>query len=847
MDSSPSPLRPSDPHGHDTTPPDAGSEPHGVPATIEELRRRWKGKEKAAGDPTPVRSSEDGEPLTLLKLPVDILRLILNEISHPDKADLLPLLLVSSTLHDITLPYIYSSFDIIWPEQGTYFRPGNDADVDALTYGLTSLALGSRFARVMHRLHHLPPPIKQGTNARLIKSFRISNGLTKWVDYYSVDGEAGMMLNTLVALALPKMTNLESFTWDMPTGLSSNVFMALACLEEDNPAVLDHVWIRWHEDPPSTSSSSSSPIFHNVHGHVPAPPPPPPMAQPASPPSPPSSNPESLGSPTPFHLLTPYRRVPYSEASVEYPTYSILPALRSIAALDVNQVSYLDELAILIERSKSILRKLRVSVATKSAGDEFTQIKGDQRGLRQYDPAARWPGESRIGDRRLGGVLGVVLARVYDIRRNHPRPEKGETETGTGTSRSSPTSPPTASTSANPDNGLEPQSSDPATITPSGSTQHDGSVPAESSAKKSLGAKSSRPAKDVDNKLALECLELARVPLHTAIAAYAFDWTVLTTLTILNCDRSDRLWRLLREEFRPSPSPSRRDSSGRQVKEAPTYHLRLKNIHVDVTTYVLLQFIKDTLAPHSLEVLFLHDRRRTPRPTVPIATVFASAVKRHYASLQKLLLDSSHLDRLHHHNDIRRMSWALSSEMILEVTSGCMPALKELSVCVNRKDWHTILQRLPNMRHLTALHIPSLGRDSGTQADLHLAQQIVDVITLRPEIRLCYLAIRGLCFEVVESSRGSPGSDGGIWSSDDASSPSEMSDIHPASDDALSNDGHMLLEDSDDASQSSRRVAPNDSSALWPGNTGSNKTYRLRRIAFYEENVTIFKARHGTL
>jgi hypothetical protein len=151
------------------------------------------------------------------------------------------------------------------------------------------------------------------------------------------------------------------------------------------------------------------------------------------------------------------------------------------------------------------------------------------------------------------------------------------------------------------------------------------------------------------------------------------------------------------------------------------------------------------------------------------------------------------------------------------------------------------------MRHLTALHIPSLGRDSGTQAGLHLAQQIVDVITLRPEIRLCYLAIRGLCFQVVESPHGSPDSDGGIWSSDEVSSPSEMSDIHHASDDALSNDGHMLLEDSDDASESSRRPPTNDSSALWPGNTGSNKTYRLRRIAFYEESVAIFKARHGTL
>lgn len=151
------------------------------------------------------------------------------------------------------------------------------------------------------------------------------------------------------------------------------------------------------------------------------------------------------------------------------------------------------------------------------------------------------------------------------------------------------------------------------------------------------------------------------------------------------------------------------------------------------------------------------------------------------------------------------------------------------------------------MRRLTALHIPSLGRDSGTQADLHLAQQIVDVITLRPEIRLCYLAIRTFCFEVVESRRGSPDSDGGIWSSDEVSSPSDMSDIHAGSDDATSSDGHVLIEDSDDEAQSPRRFPPTDSSALWPGQTEPSKAYRLRKIAFYEDKVAIFKARHGTL
>ncbi|KAF7535975.1 hypothetical protein G7Z17_g13119 [Cylindrodendrum hubeiense] len=656
MDSFSSPPSDPYPHGHGHGEIHDGPGDNDVANTAEQLRRRWKGKGKDPEMPS-FAPPEDNGTLTLLKLPVDILRLILHEVAQPNKEDLLGLLPVNSTLHDLVIPYVYSAFSIVWPD-GEFFSVGED--VDALTYGLSSLALGSRFARTMHRLQGLPPPRKQESHARFIKSFKINNGPTKWVSDYSIANEAGMMLNTLVALALPKMANLESFKWDMPTGVSSNVFMALASLDDDCPGKLDEVWVRWHDDPPSSSSSSSSRIFHNGH----APPPPPGMPQPPpAPPSPPSSNPESLGSQPSFRLLSPYQRVAYGESDVEYPTYSILPPLRSIAALDVDQVSYLDELAILIERSRPTLKELRVSIATKSMNAEFTDIKGDQHGLRQFDPEARWPGESRIGDRRLGGVLGVILARAYDLRKNHPRPKKGETDFDAKLSSSSPMPPPTASASASADRGLGPAHQDPEAAAPvtDSAPKSTTSMPDDSPAgretrwKEATRATSSKPATELDCRLALECLELARLPLHTTLCANAFDWTVLTTLTILGCDRQDRLWRALREQFRPIP-PSRaphRGPGGRQSKEAPTYHLKLKNIHVDVTTFALVNFLKETLAPNSLEVLFLHDRRRTSRPVVPIAPIFTGVVKRHHASLKKLLLDSSHPDRLLHHGDIR--------------------------------------------------------------------------------------------------------------------------------------------------------------------------------------------------
>lgn len=131
---------------------------------------------------------------------------------------------------------------------------------------------------------------------------------------------------------------------------------------------------------------------------------------------------------------------------------------------------------------------------------------------------------------------------------------------------------------------------------------------------------------------------------------------------------------------------------------------------------------------------------------------------------------------------------------------------------------------------------------------MQLGHQIVDVITLRPEIRLCFIGIKGACFQIVESRRGAAESDSGSWSSDSISLPSMSSDMNPPSiDGALGDDDNLLAEDSDDESQSSRRQTENDWSALERGKSESNKTYRLRKIFFYDEKVAIFRARHGTL
>lgn len=523
----------------------------------------------------------------------------------------------------------------------------------------------------------------------------MANGPSKWTSDSIISTEYGKMLNTLVAISIQRMENLESFKWDMPTGLSSDVFMALASLDDqpdDQPCRLEQVWVRWHDSRSTDGSSSTSGDFIEDPLLAPPPPPPPVPFPPDQPPSAPSSTAESIGSLNPNPASLPSRRVPYSENVVEYPTFSVLPPLKSITVLEIDQVAYLDELSFLLERSIPVLKELRLSVANKVKDEDFVQIKGDQRNLQQVDLEARWPGESNIGNRRLGGVLGVVLGRVYNLRKHWPShpsngpktdpPPEGLAPPGfvVATTQVTITSNVVTTEALNTfagaqledlSSGIDAEDGRPISVDTS---QLDG----EAFAPQEQGG-------ELADKVALEVLELARIPIHTWLCANAFDWTVLTSLTILQCPGQEKLWRALREQHRPTlvNTRPRRSSSRQSARETWQYHLKLRHIHVDVTTFALMNFLKETLAPNSLEVLFLHDRRRSMVPPVPIRHIFTGPIKRQHLSLKKLLLDSAHPDKVNNMGDARKMQWALPLETIHYITSGKMSNLRELSVCID--------------------------------------------------------------------------------------------------------------------------------------------------------------------
>lgn len=623
--------------------------------------------------------------------------------------------------------------------------------------------LGVRFNEVQNGQR------RRGNNyPQFTRKFSLGNGPADWVQEYMITKESGKMLGTLVALAVARMVNLETFIWDMPTGVLRDVWLALSSLQYKCPpgeCRLERLLVRWHDN--SLDSSHSSPnanansnaATHNPQGTI---------VTPIGIMIPAGATVSSQGQQS---TTAPGQNT--SQNRVEFPTLSVLPPLKSLSVLDIDELAYLDEMSILIERSRDRLVELRVGISKKATTRDFV-LAWDGPGQQQVDHSTKWPGApSNIGEKRLGGVLGILVGRIYDIRKkpklairskpvevNAAVVQATEADTGQdGTPQQEIAAPDEMSgissvifpiqasmgpnslpaTAEDVDNTLTlsqeatttpittlelesiPLTSDPespqatvsATITSPG-TEFSQPQPSPSPpmpfAQIRKNSQQMPPKESVsenrphlDGKLRLRVLELERVPLSIAVLQKAFDWSVMTSLTILDCAYHETLWRMLRRQFQPQMCPRSAlasssvvrnsisaNSASKPIPSVPMeYHLNLKKIHTDFATPALIAFLKETLAPNTLEILFLQDRRRNGPPPVSINDIYRGPLRRHRRSMKKLLIDSS--DKIpkgpNNPSEVRWRAWMLNHEVLAYITSGSMTNLRELSVAIDYKDW----------------------------------------------------------------------------------------------------------------------------------------------------------------
>lgn len=403
---------------------------------------------------------------------------------------------------------------------------------------------------------------------------------------------------------------------------------------------------------------------------------------------------------------------------VEYPTFSVLPPLKSLSVLDIDEVSYLDEMSILIHRSRHKLEELRVGISQKAQWKNFV-MAWDGPNLQQLgsSPLPQNPRTTLPEVKRLGGVLGILLGRIYDLRRKKTKdahecippwdikenssdpgddfakdPTVGEVDAAIFTPE---VHNDTVATEPSASDGLPEIAAALGGVSlglPKKQTQASRQPSAEA-AKRAKGIPYSKREKQVrSNMLRLKVLELERIPLSVAVLQRGFDWSALTSLTLLDCSYHEQFWRMLRRQFQPR-SPGHGLGSLGPPTTPVDYQLNLKKVHTDHVTPALISFLKETLAPNSLEVLFLQNRKSvTSNTSVTIDQIYKGPLRRHRKSLRKLLIDSSDrlpkapgnaVDALHP----RWKTWMATHEVLAFITSGSMCSLRELSIAIDYKDW----------------------------------------------------------------------------------------------------------------------------------------------------------------
>ena len=199
---------------------------------------------------------------------------------------------------------------------------------------------------------------------------------------------------------------------------------------------------------------------------------------------------------------------------------------------------------------------------------------------------------------------------------------------------------------------------------------------------------------------------------------------------------------------------------------------------------------------------------------------------------------------------------------------------------------------MPNSPQLRSLNIININNYvAGAFEPRELALQIVDIITLRPEIQLCYVGIAAKCFEILEIRSPEAGSSrtesaftassvplasslaqgaaaaaaaGAVIIDDEDEDDADGNDDEDSDDDTASllsspPDSELATEDDDALVGAAGEQNPlsnglghgedsedDDGDSLSDGEIRRPRL-RLREILFYDDKVAIFKARHGKL
>ena len=139
--------------------------------------------------------------------------------------------------------------------------------------------------------------------------------------------------------------------------------------------------------------------------------------------------------------------------------------------------------------------------------------------------------------------------------------------------------------------------------------------------------------------------------------------------------------------------------------------------------------------------------------------------------------------------------------------------------------------------------------------------QILDIVHLRPEIEICYMGISAKCFEILENRPsnydlrhdtasgvdGSPGMGGGYGNHDPLLSDEESEATEDDDDDDFDNGMNAVVDTEETDSEASDEPHDDSDDDSFVQEDRKGTKLRIREILYYEERISVYKARHGIL
>ena len=169
----------------------------------------------------------------------------------------------------------------------------------------------------------------------------------------------------------------------MPTGILRDIWIALSSLGDYQSPKLEKLWVRLHDNRAALSEAELTQT-----NTAPQP------AQ-AAPGQAPALAP-SQGTPSQDSDFGGVPRLVLAKNHREEPNFSIMPPLRSLTVLDIDEIAYLEELSVLLDRSREKLRELRIGFAP------VLYSSSNDRG----QPPLKYVVK--------GGPLPLLMSKIYD-------------------------------------------------------------------------------------------------------------------------------------------------------------------------------------------------------------------------------------------------------------------------------------------------------------------------------------------------------------------------------------------------------------------------------------------------